>query len=127
MQPETMLDLDSAIDGLSRPFESPNDVKSVSMKLDVIAAALLRNRAVAARLGEQRASELASSGAELPAVLRASGEELTKLAVSVEDLLAFSRSSLVDFGAAEQEVSEANAARQQVHDALASAARSLNG
>jgi hypothetical protein len=113
-QPEsTQQLLRAVIEQLSRPFESSNDIKVVTMRLDAIAAILLRSPYAVEKLGPARVSELAAADAELPAVLRAiGGEPFDGAASAAEGMIAVSRSSLVDFGTVDQEIAEANVARE---------------
>jgi hypothetical protein len=110
----------NAVQQLSRPFETANDVKAVAITLDSIAADLLKSSDVTIRLGADRASELTAVGAELPVVFDAVGDEgFGQAAESARELLAVSGSSLVEFGSAQEELTEANIARARLHDALA--------
>jgi hypothetical protein len=119
MQRSTEQVLRSAIERLSQPFESPKDVRAVSIELDGIAADLLSSSYVTERIGPGLVSELSAEGPELPSILREiGGEEFMRAAACANDLLAIGTSSLIDFGTAEDEVLEANEARKKLHDAF---------
>lgn len=120
--------LTSAIQQLSVPFKTEHDVRTVSMKLDAIAARLLRSDQVVKKVGEKRISQLRGSDTDLPSVLReVGGGVFAKVADNAENLLAVSRSSLVDLGETEGEVLGANALRTQLKDGLASVLAALDG
>jgi len=117
-----------AIEQLSQPFEAQEDVKVVSMKLDAIAANLLRSSYVTQKIGPDRTSELLASSPELSSVLfEIGGEAFVTAAACANDLLAISKSSLMDFGAAEEEVMEANATREKLHDAFTNLLTAVDG
>ena len=118
----------SAIQELSAPFKTEHDIRTVSMKLDTIAARLLRSDQVVKKLREQRMSHLENSDADLPSVLReVGGGVFAEAADDAENLLAVSRSSLVDLGETEGEMLGANAFRAQLKDRLGSVLAALDG
>jgi hypothetical protein len=113
----------AAVEQLTTPFATPDDVAVVSMKLDGIAGMLLRSSLVAERLGPDRVSELTTSSPELPRLLREIGGEAFALAAAdAAELLTSGRPSQIDF----VELSDANAARERLHATLAQALATID-
>jgi|SRR6516162_1653445 len=111
--------LQNAVKRFSQPFKSMEEVAVVSMKLDEIVGILLRSPYVQGRLGQGRVTELAAAAPELPSLLREIGEAgFAEAADGASDLLEISRSSVADFGGAEDEVMIANKARERFHRAF---------
>jgi hypothetical protein len=115
-------DLVAAIEPLATPFQTPDDIAVVSMKLDAIVGILLRSSFVAERLGPDRVSELAKSSPELPVLLEEIGGEMFTLAAAdAAELLTSGRASLIDFS----EVSDANAARERLYVTIGEAVATI--
>src|SRR5690242_7869179 len=97
---------------LATPFENPEDLRTLGAKLDAVAGALVSTPYVSSKIGENAAIDL-SGHVELPRLLRAIDEDtFSTAAVSAEDLLTFSRASIVDFGLAADDIQLANTARE---------------
>jgi hypothetical protein len=112
--------LRGALDQLSQPFKTTEEVKVVSMKLDAIVAILLRSAYVQQDLGKRRVRELAEASPELPNFLREVGKgTFAEVAEYASNLLEISRSSTVDIGVSEDEIIvEANIARDKFYAAF---------
>ena len=104
------------VEELGRPFDSPEELRTLALKLDAIAGALIRTPYVATRIRGPISDHL-SQTFDLPTVLRLVREQpFAEVAPSAEDLLNFSRASIVDFGLAEDDMALANGARQRFYD-----------
>jgi len=117
----------SSIEALAQPFLTTDELKTLSMKLDAIAGALLRSPYVIGRIGADQASRFAQAGVELPRLLRAVGDEpFRAAAASADNLLTFGRASIVEYDLSEEDMAYANAARAQFHQDLASVAAAVD-
>jgi hypothetical protein len=115
--------LRGALDQLSQPFKTTEEVRVVSMKLDAIVAILLRSDYVQQDLGKRRVRELALASPALPNLLREVGKgTFTEVAEYASNLLGISQSSTVDIGEESEAelIGGANVAREKFHAAFTS-------
>ena len=118
--------LAEAIEKLNSPIKTSDDIQIISMTLDAIAGALLRDPIIVKRLGSERASKLITDSPELSHLLRAVGGELFGLAgAAAARLMTIARTSIIEFDSEEEEIADANAARMQLHDSLLKAVASV--
>ena len=118
--------LTQTIERLNSPIKTSDDIQIISMTLDAIAGALLRDPLMVKRLGSERASKLFTASPELSQLLRAVGGELFELAAAAAArLMTIARTSFVDFDSEDEEIADVNAARIQLHDYLLKALASI--
>jgi hypothetical protein len=101
-----------ALGEFSLPFETLEEAKTASIKLDALVSVLLKTAFAERRVGPERLKALSSGRVEAPAVLRAvGGEPFERAAQFAEVLLDITRASVLDIEGDDIILAEANARR----------------
>jgi hypothetical protein len=107
--------LTRAIGEFSRPYETLEEAKTVSIKLDALVSDLLKTSFAERRVGLKRLKKLSSGTTEAPGILREiGGEPFERAAQLAEALLEITRASVLDIGGSgnDEILDEANASRE---------------
>jgi hypothetical protein len=125
-QPSATKALADTVQDLAKPFDSPEDLRVLGAKLDAIVGALVRTAYAASRVARNSTVD-PTRHIELPDLLRAiGGDAFRSVAASAEELLNFSRASIVDFGLAADDVQLANTARERFYTEFSDLLRKID-
>src|SRR5262245_37448008 len=113
--------LTRAIEEFSLPFETIEETKTMSIKLDALVSDLLKTSFAEQRVGPERLRKLSDGTSQVPAILReVGGEPFNRAAKLAELLLAISRAYVLDIGGSgiNEILDEANTSREAFYKAF---------